>query len=183
MVEDCGGSVSNGSLYIAELVPYPQDCEKSVHEAVAVGLHPLVQGTRDVADQADGHRAETRLLLVLQGLVQEGGKVVHVLDEVVLQSARNGTDRGEYNIGDTGLRRNSGQDLKQHLHDAVGLGLDLGLESLNNSLESQIQREKCWEQDKHTSTTLVMLVCISSKVMRSSTLTTCCCMGIVCSRR
>ena len=118
------------------MVSYPQDGEQGGHEGVAVGLHPLVDGTRDIADQADGHSAKTRLLLVLKGLVQEGGEVVHVLHEVLLQSTRNGTDSGEHNIRDTRLGGNSGQDLKHHLHDTIGLRLDLGLKALNDGLFS-----------------------------------------------
>lgn len=106
--------------------------EQVVHEGVAEGLDLLVQCACNVANQANGHGAETKLLLVAKSVVQEGTEGLHVLDEVFLESASNSTNGSEHNIRNTRLGRNGSENLEHGVHDAVGLGLDLRFETLNN---------------------------------------------------
>ena len=78
---------------------YPKVVQQVVHELVAERLAALAHGARDVADQADGHGAETRLLLVAQSVVEEGRKRLHVLDKVSLHGVRQTANRGKGQIG------------------------------------------------------------------------------------
>jgi hypothetical protein len=75
---------------------------------------------------------------MLKSIVQEGAERLHVLGKVLIQSAGNGTNGCENDIGNTRLGTDSRQNAEQNLHDAVGLRLDLDFESLNDSLGSKL---------------------------------------------
>lgn len=73
------------------------------------------------------------------------------------------------------------------MHYAICLGLNFVLQPLNDSLGSY--KISFWVNNaawgiiglRRTKSTLAKLVCNSSSVIRSSTLTTCCCIETVCS--
>ena len=50
-----------------------------VHEVIAVRLAAFAERPGQVADQANSHGAQAGLLLVGEGVVEEGAEVLHVL--------------------------------------------------------------------------------------------------------
>lgn len=83
-----------------------------IHESIAEGLDFLVQGAGDIADQAHTQRAETRLLMVAEGVVEERSEGFHVLEEFLFQGTSNSTNSGKDDIGNTRLGRQCRQDLQ-----------------------------------------------------------------------
>jgi hypothetical protein len=111
-----------------------QNAQHLVHESVAERLYLLVQGTSDIANQADTDGTQTRFFVVLKSLVQEWRERFHVLQEVLLQGASDCTNSGEDDIWNTRLGRQGGENLEQSVHDAVCLGFDLAFEALHDGL-------------------------------------------------
>ena len=90
---------------------YPKIAQKIVHEVVAVRLAALSHRASDVADKANSHRAETRLFLVGQGVVEERREGIHVLDKVFLHRVGKTADSGEHRFRNARFAINSAEDL------------------------------------------------------------------------
>jgi hypothetical protein len=88
-VRDVTKALENGRLELVAKRGASEVVEQRVHERIAEGLDILAKGSSDVGDETNSHGAQSRLLLVVQGVVQERRESLHVLLEVLLQSGGN----------------------------------------------------------------------------------------------
>jgi hypothetical protein len=120
-----------------EVLAYPQVVKQMVHEGITVRVRQLPQGPGNVADQTNGHRAEARVVLAAEGIIEEGRKCFHVWSKVPLERTCESADSCEYCLRDARLASNRVQDLKKHAHDPISLRLDFMLQTLDDGLHEK----------------------------------------------
>lgn len=137
---DVTEALKDGRLELVAEDSATQVVEQAVHELVAVRLNLLLETTADVADKTDGNRAESGLFLVVEGTEKEGDESLHVLVKVGVEDVGQSANGTENSVGDGALARKRLEERQQELHNAVGLGCDFPLETLDDRDDDRGER-------------------------------------------